>query len=238
MLALVGDFDAERVSRRILGLVEGWEGGQAEPLAVERRSWVDGTPAEAVEAMADKPNLDVLLGCPGGLRRRDDDFIAALLGNAVLGQSTLSSRLGRRLRDQEGLTYGVVSRFFGASLVDGPWATTFSVAPGNLERATALAREEIEELVGAGPTEAELADERAAMAGSYRVSLATPSGVARELARLARHGLPFGEMDTLPERILATRRDAVVEALRRHVGPHALVRAVAGEVVANPGADR
>ncbi len=238
VLAMVGDFDSERVRDRVLRLAEDWRGGQAEPLAVERRSWTETTSGDVVVEMADKPNLDVLLGCPGGLRRRDDDFIAALLGNAVLGQSTLSSRLGRRLRDREGLTYGVVSRFFGASLVDGPWATTFSVAPSNLERATALAREEVAELVESGPTDPELADERAAMAGSYRVSLATPSGVARELARLARHGLPLAEMDTLPEQILSTGREAVAEALRRHIGPDALVRAVAGEVVANPRADR
>lgn len=238
VLALVGDFRPELVARRVEALGAGWSGGQPACPDVPRRGWADGTPAEVCEVMADKPNLDVVIGCPGGLRRRDGDFVAALLGNAVLGQSTLSSRLGRRLRDQEGLTYGVVSRFFGASLVDGPWAVTFSVAPGNLERATVMAREEIARFVEEGPTQAELADERAAMAGSYRVALATPSGVARELARLVRHELPLTELDELPERILATPREAVVEAVRRHIGPAALARAVAGEVVANPAAGR
>lgn len=238
VLALVGDLDPELVAKRIGELCDGWVGGRPMSVDVPRRGWADSTPSEAYEVMADKPNLDVVIGCPGGLRRRDPDFIAALLGNAVLGQSTLSSRLGRRLRDQEGLTYGVVSRFFGASLVDGPWAVTFSVAPGNLERATALAREEIAAFVEQGPSDAELNDEQAAMSGSYRVSLATPSGVARELARLVRHDLPLTELDALPERILATRRDAVVEAVRRHIGPAALAHSVAGEIVANPQAGR
>ena len=204
------------------------------PPELSRRGPNDAEPGAAREPMADKPNLDVVLGCPGGLRRRDDDFLAALLGNAVLGQSTLSSRLGRRLRDREGLTYGVVSRFFGASLVDGPWATTFSVAPTELERALTVCREEIAGFVADGPTEAELADERAAMAGSYRVSLATPSGVARELARLARHGLPLAVLDALPERILGTTRDEVVAATVPHIGPESLSVAVAGELV-EPG---
>lgn len=238
VLAMVGDFDPEQVGRRLERLCDGWEGGLGRPIEVQRRGWADIAAADEVVAMADKPNLDVVIGCPGGLRRRDDDFLAALLGNAVLGQSTLSSRLGRRLRDQEGLTYGVVSRFFGASLVDGPWAVTFSVAPDNLERATSLAREEVAAFVERGPTDAELEDERATMSGSYRVSLATPSGVARELARLARHGLSLSELDAIGERILGTPRDAVVEAVRRHIGPAGLVRAVAGEVVANDEADR
>ena len=76
------------------------------------------------------------------------------------------------------------------------------------------------------------------MSGSYRVSLATPAGVARELVRLARHELPLSELDALPERILATRQEAVVDAVRRHIGPTALAHAVAGEVVANPHVGR
>lgn len=236
VLALVGDFEPEDLAMRLEARLAGWAGGRAAAIDVPRLSWADSGPGEAREFMADKPNLDVVIGCPGGLRRRDPDFLAALLGNAVLGQSTLSSRLGRRLRDQEGLTYGVVSRFFGASLVDGPWAATFSVAPDNLERAIALVREEVAAFVESGPGEGELGDERAAMSGSYRVSLSTPAGVARELARLARHDLPLTELDAVPERILATSTAEVAEAVRRHIGPRSLALAVAGEVVANPPA--
>jgi predicted Zn-dependent peptidase len=129
------------------------------------------------------------------------------------------------------LTYGVISRFFGASLLDGQWLTTFSVAPANLERALACAREEIARLVGDGPDEGELDDERSSMAGSYRVGLATPRGVAHELARLARHRLPVALLDALPEEILATTREQVVAALTVRIDPTRLTLAVAGELV-------
>jgi zinc protease len=234
VLALVGDFDPERVGGRLDKLLGHATGGRPEPPPVRRRGPQDAAPGRAREQMADKPNLDVMLGHPGGLRRGDEDFLAASLGNAVLGQSTLSSRLGVRLRDREGLTYGVLSRFFGASLLDGPWATTFSVAAPNLERGEAAAREEIARYVMEGPSEEELADERAAMAGSYRVALATPGAVARELVRLARHGLPVAEIDRIPERILAVRREEVAEAVRRHIAADRLSVTVAGDLVAKP----
>ncbi len=238
VLALVGDFEPAAVAARLQRLLEGGRGGSGEVPAVARRSPTDVDPAEARDAMPDKPNLDVILGHPGGLRRSDAEFFAAALGNAVLGQSTLSSRLGMRLRDREGLTYGVISRFFGASLLDGPWAATFSVAPANLARAVAAARDEIVRFVAEGPSESELDDERAAMAGSYRVALAAPGGQARELVRLGRHGLPVSEIDAIPGRILATGRDDVVAAVRRHVDPARLCLSVAGGLVANPaGAD-
>ena len=234
VLALVGDFDPGAVSAQLASLLEGWRGGVADPPDVARMGPADGRVGECRESMPDKPNLDVVLGHAGGLRRRDDDFLAAVLGNSVLGHSTLSSRLGQRLRDREGLTYGVISRFFGASLVDGPWAVTLSVALANLDRAVTSVRDEIERLLADGPDDAEMDDERAAMAGSYRVALATPAGVAREVARLARHRLPVSEIDTLPEAVLATPTAAVREALRRHVDPSRLAVAVAGELT-EPG---
>jgi zinc protease len=231
VLALVGDVEPDEVAGALGELVAGWQGGRAAPPELPRRAAVDAQPGDIRVAMADKPNLDVVLGHPGGLRRGDPDFIAAQLGNSVLGHSTLSSRLGRRLRDREGLTYGVISRFFGASLLDGPWAATFSVAPTNLERAIGCAREEIARLVDQGPDDAELDDERSAMAGSYRVGLATPGGVARELARLARHGLPVALLDELPEQILATTRGQVVTAVTARIDATRLSLAVAGELV-------
>jgi zinc protease len=235
VLALVGDFEADEVEAQLGKLFGRAQGGCREAPAIPRRGPRDASPGEARESMRDKPNLDVVIGHPGGLRRADGDFLAASLGNSVLGHSTLSSRLGVRLRDREGLTYGVISRFFGASLLDGPWAVTFSVAPPNLDRAVAAVREELARFVAEGPSESELADERAAMAGSYRVSLATPMGMGRELARLVRHDLPVAELDRIPERVLATRREEVVEAIRRHIDPERLCLAVAGDLVAKPG---
>ena len=235
VLALVGDFDVGVVEGRLGELFGSARGGCREAPRVARRGPHDVSPDEVRESMPDKPNLDVVIGHPGGLRRSDDDFLAASLGNSVLGHSTLSSRLGMRLRDREGLTYGVISRFFGASLLDGPWAVTFSVAPPNLDRALTAVREELARFVAEGPSEAELSDERAAMAGSYRVSLATPTGMARELVRLVRHGLPAAEIDRIPERVLATQRAEVVEAVRRHIDPDRLCLAVAGDLVAKQG---
>ncbi|HVN75649.1 MAG TPA: insulinase family protein [Thermoanaerobaculaceae bacterium] len=236
IVALVGDFEPSAVARRLQRLLQGAQWGSGEVPPVPRRTAADVEPARVQEPIPDKPNLDVVLGHPGGLRRADADFFAAALGNAVLGQSTLSSRLGMRLRDREGLTYGVISRFFGASLLDGPWAATFSVAPTNLSRAEAATREEIARFVAEGPSESELDDERAAMAGSYRVALAGPGGQARELVRLGRHSLPVTEIDEIPGRILATGRGDVVEAIRRHIDPARLCVAVAGGIVANPAA--
>ncbi len=231
VLALVGDFASGAVIDRLAGLLAGWEGGVGQCPPVPRVRPEACEPSEIAEPMEDKPNLDVIVGHPGNLRRADADFVAALLGNSVLGQSTLSSRLGRRLRDQEGLTYGIVSRFFGAALVDGPWAVSFSVGAANLDRALVAVREEISRFLVDGPSDGELEDERQAWAGAYTVALANPSALARELVRLLRHERPLAELDAFPEIILATTRREVAEAIRRRLHPDRLSTAVAGSLI-------
>src|SRR5262249_56804375 len=62
-------------------------------------------------AMPDKASADVVLAQPADLVRTAPDFVACTLANSALGQSSLTSRLGVRVRDVEGLTYGIHSSF-------------------------------------------------------------------------------------------------------------------------------
>ncbi len=49
-----------------------------------------------------KANVDIVIGRATSLVRADAGYDAALVANGILGQSTLSSRLGLQLRDREG----------------------------------------------------------------------------------------------------------------------------------------
>jgi zinc protease len=79
-----------------------------------------------------------------------------------------------------------------------------------------------------GPTEPELADERLAQAGAYRVALATNGGVARELMAALTAGEPVAALDLYPDRLLGVTREEVVAAIHRHLHPERLVVTVAG----------
>jgi zinc protease len=191
----------------------------------------DGVPDSAEERIqiADRPSIDVFLGHRGRLLRGDPGYPAAVLANSCLGQSTLTSRLGMAVRDGAGLTYGIFSRFFSTLHVAGPWAAALGVSVDNLERAVELSREVITNYVADGPTEDELADERSALAGAYRVGLATNSGVARELVTALTAGEPIERLDSFPEQLLAVDRGQVVEAIRTHLHPEQLIVTAAGD---------
>jgi len=226
MLAVVGDVEPDRVAALFEGLLDGWR--TPELPALEWSVGGDGPSTEERINVADRPNLDVFLGHRGRLLRGDADYPAAVLANSCLGQSTLTSRLGLAVRDREGLTYGIYSRFFGTLHIAGPWATFLSVAPSNLERAVAVCRSVLDDFVRNGPGSDELSDERLARAGAYRVGLATNAGVARELVAVLTAGLPVADLDSYSERLLATSRDQVMAAIERHLHPDRLVLTVAG----------
>ena len=179
-----------------------------------------------------KANVDIVIGRATSLVRADADFDAAVIANGILGQSTLSSRLGLQLRDREGLTYGVTCSFLAGGKLPGPWRTSVSVNPANVDRAIASVRTVMSSYAQSGPTSRELVAQRNSMAGSHHVSLATNAGIAAQLERLAYYGLPDTYVDDYRERLFDVSRDDVVGAIARYLGPDDLIVAAAGTFVA------
>ncbi|GAC1310039.1 MAG: pitrilysin family protein [Vulcanimicrobiaceae bacterium] len=175
-----------------------------------------------------KANVDIVIGRATTLVRADSDFLAASIANGILGQSTLSSRLGLRLRDREGLTYGVTSAFLAPGKIGGPWRVGVSVNPANVERAIASVSAVLHEYAATGPREREFDAQRHSMAGQHHVALATNAGIAAQLERLAYHGLPDDDVDTYRERLEAVALGDVATAAARYLHDRELLVVAAG----------
>ena len=225
-LAVVGDVKADEVADIFKTAFRGGAGGVVDTV-VPANDGIEKPADERIE-VPDRPNLDVFLGHRSSVTRAEADYGAAMIANACLGQSTLTSRLGVAVRDQAGLTYGIYSRFFGTLLLPGPWAVSLSVSADNLDRAISMCREIIADYVAHGPTEIELNDERSSQAGAYRVGLATNGGVARELVSVLTSGQPIEHLDRYPRQVLALSRAEVTAAIARHLHPDRLVVTAAG----------
>src|SRR5690606_34733821 len=158
------------------------------------------TPAREAVTMRGKANMNIVLGAASGLRRHDADYEAALVANAALGQTSLTSRIGRRVRDTEGLTYQVYSRFLQSEELDGFWFVDVNVAPQNLARALASTREEIGKYAREGATEAEVEVQKSFFAGNYRVNLGSNAGIATALVAAEKFGFGPRYLDEFPER--------------------------------------
>jgi zinc protease len=227
VLAAVGDLDREAFLEDFERRLEGF----LAPVPAEPAVPAVSTPGEKLRkvVLKEKVNADVVLGHDSGLRRTDPDFLPATLGVAALGQSTLSSRLGLRVRDTEGLTYGINARL-SCGRWSGPFLISLTVAPGNLSRAVASARAVVEEFLSGGIREDEMRNEKSSRAGRFKVDLASNSGIAGALDTAETYGFGVSYLDRFPELVEAVSRDAIDAAVRRHVRPSDLVEVAAGDL--------
>jgi zinc protease len=179
-------------------------------------------------AVERKASVDIVLGRATSLVRSADDYLAAIVGNGILGQSTLSSRLGLQLRDRQGLTYGVTSGFLAGGRVPGPWRIGVSVNPANVERAVASARNVLEDYASSGPTSRELVQQRNSMTGGQRVALATNGGIAQQLERIGHYDLGDDYVDTYRERLESVSAADVRTAIATYFAADELIVCAAG----------
>ncbi|MCA1617753.1 MAG: insulinase family protein [Acidobacteria bacterium] len=229
ILSVAGDVRAGEAARVLTRALEGFGGPEGADVEVTDPEPPAGGRRELV-LVRDKANVDVLLGTVAPLRRSAPDYYAAVLANRALGESTLSSRLGLQVRDAEGLTYGIASRFRAPSLAAGPWYIAVSVNPGNVERAIDSALGVLGEYVEHGIRPEELRDEKSSAVGSFKVSLSTNDGLARALwnAEFFRLGLDY--VERYPELIGRVTVEEVNAAIRKYFRPERLTVVIAGDL--------
>lgn len=234
ILSAAGDVRAPEALRVMREAFEGFGGPENVDVSVRDPEPGEGARREFV-IVKDKASVDVMLGSAAPLRRDAADYYAAVLANRALGESTLSSRLGLQVRDVEGLTYGIASRFRAPTLAAGPWYIAVSVNPSNVERAIASSLKVLREYVEHGIRPEELEDEKASAVGSFKVSLSTNGGLAAALWNAEFYRLGLDYVDRYPELIRAVGAEEVDAAIRKYFRPDHLTVVIAGDFDATQG---
>ncbi|HEU0185896.1 MAG TPA: pitrilysin family protein [Blastocatellia bacterium] len=227
ILAVVGDVKADDAYALFEEKLGKWRGA-AESVIDILETPLQPTPIRETVMMKDKPNADVVIGHASRLRRSNPDFIAARIANNALGQSTLSSRLGLKVRDEMGLTYGINSSFAESGIGDGPFVITVTVAPENIDLAVGATVEIVDDYIANGIREDELKDEQSSIIGSFKIGLATNSGIAGQISAAELFGLGVKYLDDYPSLVAAVTKSDVDEAIRKYIHPEVATTVVAG----------
>ena len=228
-LGVVGDFDPDATVRQVEQMLAGWES----KVPVRR---IGHRTADNVAGMTedivtpDKANAEYLAGLSFPLNDDDPDFAALRIGNFIFGGSTLASRLGDRIRQKEGLSYGATS-MFTASARDPVASLTVTVStnPENIDKVTTAVIEELQRFLKDGPTEKELDDAKRAFVEAQKVGRTGDAAIAGQIASNLDLGRSFGHTADLEKAILALTPERVGEAFRKHVDPKKLVVVRAGD---------
>jgi zinc protease len=229
--AAVGDLDAAAVTRALEASFGAWRAP-----AEGARPWVRvprplfAVPAQRLVLPApDKQNAVLHATLPMALSDNHADFVPVMLANHMLGGGG-SSRLWKRIRETEGLSYDVAS-FLQWSNTDehSPWISTAIFAPENQPRVEKAWREELERSVKEGFTAAELEQAKSSLLNFRRLSRAQDASVASAAVTQLHLGRTFMLSQQVDERIASVTLEQVNAAWRRHFDPARVAAAWSGD---------
>jgi zinc protease len=178
-----------------------------------------------------KSEADIVMGVAGP-PRRSPDFLAASLGNNILGQFGMYGRIGESVRERSGLAYHASSGLSGG-IGPGPWLFIAGVDPNNLEKVIDLIRQEIARFTREPVNSEELADSQANYIGRLPLSLESNAGVASALLNLERYSLGLDYYLRYPDLIRAITPVEILETAQRYLHPDRLAVATAGSFEAS-----
>ncbi len=198
-VAVVGDINAAALGK-LLDSTFGTLPAKADLVAVAD---VQATkPPRHTSVILDVPQTAINFGSPG-IARHDADFMAAYIGNHILGGGTLSSRLYKEVREKRGLAYSVSTSLAWmrhSALFAGSTATRGDKATETLE----VIANEVARMGNDGPTQKELDEAKSYLKGSQMLALDTSSKIAGALLQYQIDNLGIDYIE---------RRNAIVDAV-------------------------
>ena len=179
-ISVVGDFDEEAVKTDLEKRFGKWT---SEVPFVRIASEYKPNPAEAEKLNTpDKANAMMLTGI--NLKMKDDnpDYMALYVGNYLLGGGFLNSRLATRIRQKEGISYGVGSQVQASSIDESGIFLTYAIyAPENAAKLQEALIEEINKVRNEGFTAEELAQAKEGLLQARALSLSKDGELAGKL---------------------------------------------------------
>ncbi|WP_272975943.1 M16 family metallopeptidase [Deinococcus geothermalis] len=225
-VAVVGDFDPQTIRGALPELLGGFRSG-----VTYRRVVLPLTTPQAQDLVLnvpDKANAVYLARLNFPLRDDHPDYPALLVAMRAFGSGT-DTRLFQRLRQQEGLSYGVGGTVNVSS--EDEQGRYFSYAifnPAVSAKVAAAMREELVRAREQGFSPQEIETAKSALLQEARLARSEDASLASSLANQLYLGRTYAFQATLEDRIQSVTPQMAQEALRKYVDPAQLVSVRAG----------
>ncbi len=225
----VGDFDPDSLQKSFETMLSGWTSAVPQERVAQPALTSIAGKIEKIET-PDKANAVLYGGEQIAMRDDHPDYPALVIGNYILGAGALSSRLGDRIRQKEGLSYGVGSGLSAHPIDERTRLTVYAITnPENRDKLLAAMNEEIQKILTEGITEDELAAAKQGYLQSEQLartsdaelcqSIASTTFASRDMKYYARFEKDIDELTV----------GRVNEVLRKYIDPTRLIIATAGD---------
>jgi zinc protease len=185
--------------------------------------------ARLVFEAPDKQNATMEVRQSLPIKELDADQAALMVANFAFGSGG-NSRLWKRVREAEGLSYHVGSALdWNAEDANTDWQVTAIFAPQNRAKVEASFKDESDRLLKTGFTPAEIEQAKAALLNYRRLARAQDANLAGALVRNDYLGRRFTVSQKVDEAISAVTAEQATAVWRKYIDPQRFVGAVAGD---------
>ena len=227
-ISFVGDFDPEELR----AVLEAHFGDWTAEVPFERieRGVQPVETAALVAQLDDKANAVLVGRYSFAMSDSHPDYPALNLAGHLIGGGFLSSRLSMRIRDDEGLSYGVGGGFSASPLDEvGNFQAFAMFAPENRERLVEVLFEELNRVIDEGFETEEVETGRRGLLQQRELQRSNDASLVGMLNSNLYLDRDMFAQQRFEQALLALDAETINEAVRRHFDPARMSFAVAGD---------
>jgi len=215
--AAIGDFDEAAVKAFLKAELADWKSPKSFT-RVQDKFKENGGQVKSIET-PDKANAFFLAYQPLKMSDTDPNYAAMELSNYMLGGgSGLSSRLMNRIRQKEGLSYGVGSQFVASPLDQSGAFLGYAIyAPENIAKLEAAFKEEIEKVLKEGFTQKEIDEAKKSWIQSKQVTRSQDNALVGTLNSNLYLGRNLKWSEELENKVKNLTSEQILEAARKTI---------------------
>ncbi|MCW5597823.1 MAG: insulinase family protein [Nitrosomonas sp.] len=225
--SIVGDFDPKEAQQHLQQFFDDWKN----PHPYQRIPMIYQE-IEPINREIDTPDkANAVLQAGMNLKLRDDhpDYAALIVGNYLLGGSA-DSRLWRRIREQEGLSYNVASTLSASAFdMHGEFNIYAIYAPENLTRIESAIKEELTRVMKEGYTLEEVETAKAGYLQARRVARGQDKALVERLVSYLERSRTMQWDIEFEAKIAALTPESILAAMRKHLDFNKLTIIKAGD---------
>jgi zinc protease len=227
-ISLVGDFDPDSVRAILAAGLDGWK-SPAPYLRIAEPSRTSKPLNVALET-PDKANAIFFAGKVMPLNDMSPEYPALVLANYMLGGGFLNSRLATRIRQKDGLSYGVGSQFSASATDTSGEFTAYAIyAPENRDKLEKAFQEEMLRAAKDGFTPEEISKAKEGWSESRKLSRAEDRVLAGRLTDNLFVGRTFAFAAALEAKVNAVTASQLQAVVAKYLDPASMAIVKAGD---------
>lgn len=227
-LSMVGDFDEKLMNEKLAQYFGTWKNPSKYVRITE--PYIANEVGDVNVNTPDKANAMFYAGMNLPIGQDHPDYPALVLGNYMLGGGFLNSRLATRIRQKDGLSYGVGSWLYANNQDESGGFGAYAIyAPENRDKVQAAFKEEIEKMVMDGFTQEEIDAAKSGWLQSQEVTRSQDASLAGKLGDNLRLDRTMAWDKNFEDKVNKLTMSDINKAMAKHIKLDKMVYVKAGD---------